>query len=226
MFLYAIRKRSKTLGRIGKSRNWLDIHIVLGIAAPALITLHSSFRMQGLAGIAYWIMISVVLSGFVGRYLYAQIPRSITAAEMTLKEMQLLMDEVSRELEQQRMFSAEDLAPVLAAPDREAVDAMSIGAAVLLMLQIRSATPVAYRKATLPSNVGPSRDSYSWRIVAVARTPAWKRSSKSLGGDHGWRRRSRFSVRASKYSIYGTSSIVRSAIRLQCLRACTSWWSF
>ena len=88
IYLYAARKRVKRMNKLGKTRNWLDFHIVLGIAAPIFITLHSSFKMNGIAGIAYWIMIAVMLSGIVGRYLYAQIPRSINAAELSMQEMQ------------------------------------------------------------------------------------------------------------------------------------------
>ena len=37
---------------------------------------------------AFWIMTAVTASGFIGRYLYAQIPRSLNAAELTMKEIQ------------------------------------------------------------------------------------------------------------------------------------------
>ena len=51
--------------------------------------------MRGLAGIAYWIMIAVMLSGLVGRYLYSQIPRRINAAELSLQEMQAMTNELT-----------------------------------------------------------------------------------------------------------------------------------
>ena len=37
---------------------------------------------------AFWIMTAVTASGFIGRYLYAQIPRTLNAAELTIKEIQ------------------------------------------------------------------------------------------------------------------------------------------
>ncbi len=76
LFLYPIRKHWPWLGRMGKTKNWLDFHVLWGITAPIVITLHSSFKLSGLAGLAYWIMMAVALSGFAGRYLYAQIPRT------------------------------------------------------------------------------------------------------------------------------------------------------
>ena len=88
IYLYPLRKRWGWLGRQGNSRHWLDFHVVLGTAAPLVIALHSSFKFGGIAGMAFWIMTLVTLSGFIGRYLYSQIPRSLNAAELTFKEIQ------------------------------------------------------------------------------------------------------------------------------------------
>ncbi len=88
IFLYPLRKRWGWLGRQGNSRHWLDFHVILGTAAPLVIALHSSFKFGGIAGMAFWIMTAVTLSGFIGRYLYSQIPRSLNAAELTIKEIQ------------------------------------------------------------------------------------------------------------------------------------------
>jgi hypothetical protein len=87
IYLYPLRKRWGWLGRQGNSRHWLDFHVVLGTAAPLVVALHSSFKFGGIAGMAFWIMTMVTLSGFIGRYLYAQIPRSLSAAELTIKEI-------------------------------------------------------------------------------------------------------------------------------------------
>lgn len=133
IYLYAIRKRWKPLGRIGKTKNWLDVHVVLGISAPALITFHSCFKMRGLAGTSYWIMMAVMLSGIVGRYLYAQIPRRINAAEFSLQEMQEMTNELTTQLQKQSLVSAEELKPLLAIPEKAQVEGMPVVAALLLM---------------------------------------------------------------------------------------------
>jgi hypothetical protein len=135
IFLYAVRKRWKWLGKKGKTRNWLDVHVVLGIAAPALVTLHSAFKMRGIAGIAYWIMIAVMLSGLIGRYLYAQIPRRINAAELSLQEMQGMTSELTEQLHSQNLVSVEELGPLLAVPQKEEVDGLPVLVALLLMLR-------------------------------------------------------------------------------------------
>src|SRR5712692_1288564 len=88
IYLYPLRKKWGWLGRQGNSRHWLDFHVILGTAAPLVIALHSSFKFGGIAGMAFWIMTAVTASGFIGRYLYSQIPRSLNAAELTIKEIQ------------------------------------------------------------------------------------------------------------------------------------------
>jgi hypothetical protein len=100
IFLYPLRKRWGWLGRQGNSRHWLDFHVILGTAAPLVIALHSSFKFGGIAGMAFWIMTAVTASGFIGRYLYSQIPRSLNAAELSIKEIQ--------EMEVKLRWEAED----------------------------------------------------------------------------------------------------------------------
>jgi hypothetical protein len=133
IYIYPFRKRWKWLARIGKTRNWLDVHVVMGTAAPVLITFHAAFRMHGLAGTAYWIMLVVTASGFVGRYLYAQIPRRLNAAELSLQEMQNMTAELAEQLHNQSLVSAEELKPLLSGPSKQEVERMSVPSALMLM---------------------------------------------------------------------------------------------
>src|SRR5882762_9421433 len=88
IYLYPLRKKWGWLGRMGNSRHWLDFHVVLGTAAPIIIAFHSSFKFGNIAGMAFYSMLMVTLSGFVGRYLYAHIPRGPSRGELTNKEIQ------------------------------------------------------------------------------------------------------------------------------------------
>ncbi len=92
IFLYPLRKRWGWLRRQGSSKHWLDHHVVLGVAAPVCIALHASFKFHGLAGMAFWVMVAVSISGLIGRYLYAQIPRQEEAAESSLLEFHNLLE--------------------------------------------------------------------------------------------------------------------------------------
>jgi hypothetical protein len=120
IYLYPLRKKWGWLARQGNSRHWLDFHIVLGTAAPVIIAFHSSFKFGNIAGMAFWSMLMVTLSGFVGRYLYAQIPRSLNAAELSMKEIQEKEETLKKELEEQRAsfgFSVDALYQLPSAAD-------------------------------------------------------------------------------------------------------------
>ena len=98
--LYVARKRWKPLSRAGSQKTWLEAHIFCGLVGPALITLHTSFKFNGLVSVAYWSMMLVVASGFVGRYLYVRIPRTVRGAEVSLAEVVIRTRELRDALEQ------------------------------------------------------------------------------------------------------------------------------
>ena len=103
--IYAIRKklRPKAGGRL---KIWLEVHIFCGIVGPALITLHTSFKFNGLISVAYWSMVVVVLSGFVGRYLYVRIPKTLRGVELSAADLEARVAEIRETL------SAAGLPPV------------------------------------------------------------------------------------------------------------------
>jgi TRAP-type C4-dicarboxylate transport system permease small subunit len=113
IYLYPLRKKWGWLGRMGNSRHWLDFHIVLGTAAPVIVAFHASFKFGNIAGMAFYSMLMVTLSGFVGRYLYSHIPRSLNAAELSMKEIQEKEEALRKELAEQKAtfgFSVDALA--------------------------------------------------------------------------------------------------------------------
>ncbi len=97
LLVYSIRKRARWFPKIGRLSTWLKYHMFLGVMGPALVTFHTSFKVGGIVAVSYWSMIIVMLSGFVGRYLYTKIPRTISGHELTLKEI----EEQNQELRQQ-----------------------------------------------------------------------------------------------------------------------------
>lgn len=119
IFLYALRKVIPILGRFGTAKHWMDFHVIAGVTAPIVIAYHASFKFHGIAGFAFWIMVLVAISGFIGRYLYAQIPRSLNAAELSLKDIQTNERELSEALFGQHVYSEAQLNRVLHVPSRE-----------------------------------------------------------------------------------------------------------
>ena len=102
IYLYPLRKKWGWLGRQGNSRHWLDFHVVLGTTAPIIVAFHSSFKFGNIAGMAFFSMLAVTMSGFVGRYLYSQIPRSLSAAELSVREIQEKKEALRKELDEQK----------------------------------------------------------------------------------------------------------------------------
>jgi cytochrome b561 len=85
--VYAARKKFRGLSKIGTTKTWLEIHIFCGLVGPVLVTLHTAMKFNGVVSIAYWSMVLVVLSGFVGRYLYVRIPKTLRGTELSLEEL-------------------------------------------------------------------------------------------------------------------------------------------
>lgn len=141
IFLYALRKIIPWLGRIGSARHWMDFHVIAGVTAPIVIAFHASFKFQGIAGFAFWIMLAVAMSGVIGRYLYAKIPRSLNAAELSLTGLHADEAELSEALLGQSLFSSQQLSRVLRVPTPEHIRRIGPLAAVGEMLVLDLGLP-------------------------------------------------------------------------------------
>ncbi len=96
--LYVLRKKVKAFSRLGSMKAWLEFHVFCGVFGPILVTIHTSFKFNGLVSVAYWSMILVVLSGFVGRYLYVRIPKTIRGNELSRAELEARVRELKDRL--------------------------------------------------------------------------------------------------------------------------------
>jgi hypothetical protein len=79
--LYSLRKRSRSV-RWGRMSNWLQFHILTGLVGPYMVLLHTSWKFNGLAGVTTLFTIVIVISGFIGRYIYTRIPRTMDGLEI------------------------------------------------------------------------------------------------------------------------------------------------
>ncbi len=84
--LYSLRKRARS-ARWGRMSTWLQFHIFTGLVGPYLVLIHTSWKFNGLAGILTLMTFVIVLSGFVGRYIYTAVPRRADGAEYTEEEL-------------------------------------------------------------------------------------------------------------------------------------------
>jgi hypothetical protein len=95
--LYTLRKRQKN-ARWGKMARWLEFHIFTGIVGPYLVLLHSSWKFNGLAGVVMLLTGVIVVSGFIGRYIYTAVPRTADGIELTLVEIEARIAELDEQI--------------------------------------------------------------------------------------------------------------------------------
>jgi hypothetical protein len=95
--LYSLRKRIRgfTLGPTGV---WLRVHIFTGLVGPYLVLLHSAGKFNGLAGVLSLATVLMVVSGFVGRYIYTAVPRTLDGAEVAVGDLESRIAAADREL--------------------------------------------------------------------------------------------------------------------------------
>jgi hypothetical protein len=79
--LYSLRKRSRSM-RWGRMSSWLQFHIFTGIVGPYMALLHTSWKFNGIAGVTTLFTVIIVVSGFVGRYIFTRIPRTMDGLEI------------------------------------------------------------------------------------------------------------------------------------------------
>jgi hypothetical protein len=79
--LYSLRKRTRSV-RWGRMSSWLQFHIFTGLVGPYMVLLHTSWKFNGLAGAATLLTIIIVISGFIGRYIFTRIPRTMDGLEI------------------------------------------------------------------------------------------------------------------------------------------------
>ena len=107
--LYSLRKRSRS-ARWGTMASWLQFHIFTGIVGPFLVLLHTSWKFNGLAGVLTLLTVLIVLSGFLGRYIYTAVPRTVDGvaveADTLRQEIIKTDDQLQRILGSQNQLSS------------------------------------------------------------------------------------------------------------------------
>lgn len=89
LFLYSARKRIRWMAFLGSVTKWFDIHMVLGVVAPLCILYHANFSLGATnSNVALICMLTVVGSGFVGRYIYSHVHFGLYGRKLNLGELQ------------------------------------------------------------------------------------------------------------------------------------------
>jgi len=122
LWLYPLRKKLRWLSFTGALARWLNAHVFAALGLPLLVAVHAAWRFGGVIGLGFWSMMLVWLSGIVGRYLYARIPRSRAGVELTIDEIgtrrNTLLDMIARQSGLPRTTIEGALLPAQAAKQR------------------------------------------------------------------------------------------------------------
>jgi|CXWL01.1.fsa_nt_gi hypothetical protein len=85
---YLIRRQLLQFEWLGSLHNWMSFHVFTGLLGPLLIFIHSTFILRSaLASIACLALMVVVVTGLLGRYIYAHTPRSVQGKELELSDI-------------------------------------------------------------------------------------------------------------------------------------------
>lgn len=79
--LYSLRKRTRS-AKWGRMSSWLQFHIFTGLVGPYMVLLHTSWKFNGIAGVTTLFTVIIVASGFIGRYIFTRIPRTLDGLEI------------------------------------------------------------------------------------------------------------------------------------------------
>jgi len=80
--IYPIFRRIKFFRWLASNTMWFDFHLMAGTIGPMFVALHSALRLDTWVSAAFWSMVIVVVSGFIGRYLYTQVPELSSGVEL------------------------------------------------------------------------------------------------------------------------------------------------
>jgi len=87
LLIYPLRKRFRRWAVIGSVKSWFRIHMILGLAGPVIIIFHSGFKLGSFnSSVAFFCMLTVALSGLVGRKLYAGIHHGLYGSKVRFDE--------------------------------------------------------------------------------------------------------------------------------------------
>ncbi|GEM_PF-534248 len=80
--LYAVRRRMRVLRKLGHLRSWMTAHMLFGLLGGGLIALHATFEIRSEAAkFSAYAVIVLVVTGIIGRYIYALVPHTATGEE-------------------------------------------------------------------------------------------------------------------------------------------------
>lgn len=169
LLLYPLRKRMRSLHRLGTVAGWFRLHMALGIIGPTLILFHSNFKLGSLnSNVALFSMLTVAGSGLIGRYLYARVHLGLYGRRAKLEELLADVDRLRQAIAGGQALS-DELRDALDAYATRALDKpRGAGWSFVAMLALRLRMPRerARLMREVEHRIGAEakRGRWSWRI--------------------------------------------------------------
>lgn len=100
---YLVRRSPKFERIPGSLQQWMTAHVATGIGALLFALVHSAMAPRHtVGGHALWAMAFLVVTGAIGRYFYAFVPRAANGRELALDEVKAELAQLSGEWDRQR----------------------------------------------------------------------------------------------------------------------------
>ncbi len=91
--LYLVRRNNYFGFKLGTLKLWMTSHVATGILAFLCATLHGAMAPRHtVGGHAYWGLFALLITGAIGRYVYAYLPRAANGRELKLTEIKGRLD--------------------------------------------------------------------------------------------------------------------------------------
>ena len=96
--LYLVRRSPRWRFELGSLRGWMTSHVATGILAFLLAALHGGMSPGStVGGRSFWALFVLLVTGAIGRYLYAYVPRAANGRELALAEVKARLGRLSEE---------------------------------------------------------------------------------------------------------------------------------
>lgn len=94
---YLLRRSPRFPLRFGALSTWMTTHVVTGVGALLLAWMHAGFTAgPTVGGRAFWSLAILMVTGAIGRYFYANVPRAANGRELELSEIEAELQRLSQ----------------------------------------------------------------------------------------------------------------------------------
>ncbi|MCP3915592.1 MAG: NAD(P)-binding domain-containing protein [bacterium] len=95
---YLVRRSPRFRFELGSLQSWMTSHVATGILALLCAMMHGAMAPgDTVGGHAFWALFALLVTGAIGRYFYAWVPRAANGRELALDEAKLALEQVASE---------------------------------------------------------------------------------------------------------------------------------